>query len=199
MGEAHCPVSGVYIVPAVPSALFCVSPVMMSFFSRSKAAPAPATNGMTQNQANAALVKALHNVANVKLRNAINKAKAAANATGAEKNKKIAELQAAINAAGPIVKAANATAPNKPVENQTLIAENAAVNAVARNAAALANFNQRIIAANNAAKLTQIEVNIQKYANNHGIPYNRNNIKKRINAVNTKRNNIRLATHPLSN
>jgi hypothetical protein len=172
---------------------------MMSFFSRSKAAPAPATNGMTQNQANAALVKALHNVANVKLRNAINKAKAAANATGAEKNKKIAELQAAINAAGPIVKAANATAPNKPVENQTLIAENAAVNAVARNAAALANFNQRIIAANNAAKLTQIEVNIQKYANNHGIPYNRNNIKKRINAVNTKRNNIRLATHPLSN
>ena len=162
-----------------------------------KPAPAPAaTNGLTQNQANAALVKALHNVANVKLRKAINKAKAAANATGAEKNKKIAELQAAINAAGPVVKAANAAAPNKPVENQTLVAETAAVNAAARNAAALANFNQRIVAANNRAKLTQIEVNLQNYASKHNIPYNRNNIKKRLNAVNNKRNSL-LNSHPI--
>jgi hypothetical protein len=170
---------------------------------RSKAAPAPAANGLTQNQANAALVKALHNVANVKLRNALKAAKNAANAakngTIAQQNATIKNLQAQIAAAGPVVKAANVAAPNKPAETQTLNAEAAAVNAVARNAAALANFNQRIISANNAAKLTQIEVNIQKYANNHGIPYNRNNIKKRINAVNTKRNNIRLATHPLSN
>jgi len=169
----------------------------MEFFRR-RPAPAPASNGLTQNQANAALVKALHNVANVKLRNAINKAKAAANATGAEKNKKIAELEKALAEAKPVVTAATNAAP-LPVEPSTNAAENAAVNAVARNAAALANFNQRIIAANNAAKLTQIEVNIQKYANNHGIPYNRNNIKKRINAVNTKRNNIRLSSHPLAN
>jgi hypothetical protein len=180
-----------------------MSSVMMSFFSRPKAAPAPAANGLTQTQANAVLVKALHNVANVKLRNALQAAKNAANAakngTIAERNKTIAELKAALNEAKPVVTAAANVAPNKPAENQTLAAENAAVNAVARNAAALANFNQRIIAANNAAKLTQIEVNIQKYANNHGIPYNRNNIKKRINAVNTKRNNIRLPSHPLAN
>ena len=169
----------------------------MSWFGR-KAAPAPATNGLSQNQANAALVKALHNVANVKLRNALKAAKNVANASAETKNARIKELDAALAEAKPVVTAATNAAP-LPVEPSTNAAENAAVNAVARNAAALANFNQRIIAANNAAKLTQIEVNIQKYANNHGIPYNRNNIKKRINAVNTKRNNIRLPSHPLVN
>jgi hypothetical protein len=166
---------------------------MMSFFSRPKAAPAPAANGLSQNQANAALVKALHNVANVKLRNALAKAKAAANAakngTIAERNKTIAELKAALNEAKPVVTAAANVAPNKPAETQTLAAENAAVNAVARNAAALANFNARITAANNRTALTKIKVNIQNYASKHNIPYNRNNVKKRLNAVNTKRNN----------
>ena len=131
----------------------------MEFFRR-RAAPAPATNGLTQNQANAALVKALHNVANVKLRNAINKAKAAANATGAEKNKKIAELQAAINAAGPIVKAANATAPNKPVENATQNAEAAAVNAVIKNIQNLSKpVNVNSIKASNAYQKNSKRIN----------------------------------------
>lgn len=138
----------------------------MSFFSRPKAAPAPAANGLSQNQANAALVKALHNVANVKLRNAINKAKAAANATGAEKNKKIAELQAAINAAGSVVKAANAAAPNKPVEIATQNAEAAAVNAILRN---IAKYNTR-------ENLNKVKIN-QRYKNAT------NNNKARINSV----------------
>ena len=144
-----------------PSAFFCVSPVKMFSFGR-KAAPPPVVNGLSQNQANAALVKALHNVANVKLRNAINKAKATANATGAEKNKKIAELQAAINAAGPVVKAASAAAPNKPAENQTLNAEAAAVNTLIRNIETypLGNLNkvknnQRYINATNKARINK--------------------------------------------
>ena len=100
---------------------------MFARFRGTSAAPPPVVNGLTQNQANAALVKALHNVANVKLRNAINKAKAAANATGAEKNKKIAELEKALAEAKPVVTAANAAAPNKPVENATNSAENAVI------------------------------------------------------------------------
>ena len=98
----------------------------MEFFRR-RPAPAPAANGLTQNQANAALVKALHNVANVKLRNALTKAKATANAakngTIAERNKTIAELKAALNEAKPVVTAAANVAPNKPVENATLMSE----------------------------------------------------------------------------
>jgi hypothetical protein len=126
---------------------------------RSKAAPAQAANGLTQNQANAALVKALHNVANVKLRNAINKAKAAANATGAEKNKKIAELQAAINAAGPVVKAANTAAPIN-VEAATLNAEAAAVNAVIKNIQNLSKpVNVNAIKASNAYKKNSNRIN----------------------------------------
>ena len=136
-----------------------------------KPAPAPAANGLTQNQANAALVKALHNVANVKLRNAINKAKAAANATGAEKNKKIAELQAAINAAGPVVKAANAAAPNKPVETATQNAEVSAVNSILRN---IAKYNTR--------------ENLNKVKNNQRYKNATNDNKARINsAVNNRR------------
>jgi hypothetical protein len=149
-----------------------MSSVMMSFFSRPKAAPAPAANGLSQNQANAALVKALHNVANVKLRNAINKAKAAANATGAEKNKKIAELQAAINAAGSVVKAANAAAPNKPVEIATQNAEAAAVNAVIKNIQNLSKpVNVNSIKASNAYQKNSKRIN--------------NAILARKNAVNT--------------
>ena len=135
-----------------------MSPVTMFSFGK-KPAPAPAANGLTQNQANAALVKALHNVANVKLRNAINKAKAAANATGAEKNKKIAELQAAINAAGPVVKAANAAAPIN-VEAATLNAEAAAVNAVIKNIQNLSKpVNVNAIKASNAYKKNSKRIN----------------------------------------
>jgi hypothetical protein len=57
-------------VDARTDAVFFVSPVKMFSFGR-KAAPPPVVNGLSQNQANAALVKALHNVANVKLRNTI--------------------------------------------------------------------------------------------------------------------------------
>ncbi len=114
---------------------FCASSVTMSFFSRFKSAPAvPAANGLTQNHANAAMVKALHNVANVKLRNALKAAKNAANAakngTFAERNKTIAELQAAINAAKPVVTAAANVAPNIPVEPATQSAEAQANNSV---------------------------------------------------------------------
>ena len=102
--------------------------------------PAPVVNGLTQNQANAAMVKALHNVANVKLRNALKAAKNAANAakngTIAERNKTIAELQAAINAARPVVAAAANVAPNRPVEPATQTAEAAATNAVIKTAVA---------------------------------------------------------------
>ena len=115
-----------------------------------------------------------------------NAAAAAAKAAEAAKNEKEAEKVAAA-AAG----AANVgTQTNIPVAPAAaaLKAEEEAVNAVARNAAALANFNARIVAANNRAKLTQIEVNLQAYANTHGIPLNRSNIRQRLNAVNTKRN-----------
>jgi hypothetical protein len=119
---------------------------MMSFFSRSKAAPAaPSSNGLPNlPTANKALTNALHTVANVKLRNALKAAKAAANATGAEKNKKIAELEAALKEAKPVVTAANAAAPNNPVEPATRNAEAAAVSAVIRQA--VANNNATITA-----------------------------------------------------
>jgi hypothetical protein len=174
---------------------------MMSLFRRrSNAAPGPVTNnGLTLNQANAALTNALHKVANVKLRNALKAAKNVANASAANKNARIKELEKALAEAKPVVTAATNAAPNKPADAATQNAEVAAVNAVARNAAALANFNARITAANNRAKLTQIEVNLQNYASKHNIPYSRNNIKKRLNAVNTKRNNIQLQPHPLQN
>jgi hypothetical protein len=92
-----------------------------------KATPQASGNtpmNMTQEQANTALTNALHKVANVKLRNAIKAATAAANARGAEKNKRNAELEAALNAAKPAAAAAAAAAPNKPADNQTLRAEN---------------------------------------------------------------------------
>jgi len=138
-------------------------------------------------KANAAAVKAVNTVnANPTPTNANTAAAALATAAAAAKNEKAAE-QAAGSAAG----AANVgTQTNIPVAPAAaaLKAEEEAVNAVARNAAALANFNARIVAANNRAKLTQIEVNLQAYANTHGIPLNRSNIRQRLNAVNTKRN-----------
>jgi len=93
-------------------------------FARFRRPPVPVSAvNLSQNQANAALTKALHNVANVKLRNALKAAKAAANATIAERNTKIKELEAAINAAkGPVTAATN-VAPNKPVEPATATAE----------------------------------------------------------------------------
>ena len=130
----------------------------MSFFSRSKAAPAPAGNNVSKNNANAELVKALHKVANVHLRNALKKARNAANAakngTIAERNKTIAELQAALKEAKPVVTAANAAAPNKPVEAATQAAETQTVNATNAlmrriNAITNANNMNNIINSNN--------------------------------------------------
>jgi hypothetical protein len=134
-----------------------------------------------------------------------NAAAAAAKAAEAAKNEKEAEKVAAAAAGAanvgtqtniPVAPAAAAGAANVGTQTNipvapaaaALKAEEEAVNAVARNAAALANFNARIVAANNRAKLTQIEVNLQAYANTHGIPLNRSNIRQRLNAVNTKRN-----------
>jgi hypothetical protein len=116
-----------------------------------------------------------------------NAASAAAKAAEAAKNEKEAEKMAAAAASAA---ASVQTQTNNPVAPAAaaLKAEEEAVNAVARNAAALANFNARIVEANNRAKLTQIEINLQAYANTHGIPLNRSNIRQRLNAVNTKRN-----------
>ena len=209
---------------------FCASLVtMMSLFSRSKAASAPPVNGNKRqfskeelNKATGNLQTALNKIANqhvLKYANAIRaNAKAQANvaranavaagaptptnltraavaakvANTAEQNmKKTGEAAAAV---------VNAVPPSESVPVAVQNAEASAVNAVARNAAALANFNARITAANNRTALTKIEVNIQNYASKHNIPYNRNNVKKRLNAVNTKRNNLLLLqTHPLKN
>jgi len=172
---------------------------MFARFRGTPTAPAQTTGtNVSLNNANKALTNALHTVANVKLRNALKAAKNVANASAANKNARIKELEKALAEAKPVVTAATNAAPI-PVESSTNAAEVAAVNAVARNAAALANFNARITAANNIAKLTQIEVNLQNYSSKHSIPYNRNNIKKRLNAVKSKRNNIQLQTHPLQN
>jgi len=132
---------------------------MSSWFGR-KAAPPPAANGLTQNQANAALVKALHNVANVKLRNALTKAKAAANATGAEKTNRIAELEKALAEAKPVVTAAANVAPNIPVANATLNAQAAAVNAVIKNIQNLSKpVNVNAIKASNAYQKNSKRIN----------------------------------------
>jgi hypothetical protein len=130
----------------------------MDFFRR-RAVPAPAANGLSQNQANAALVKALHNVANVKLRNALNKAKAAANATGAEKTNRIAELEKALAEAKPVVTAATNAAP-LPVESSTNAAEANAVNAVIKNIQNLSKpVNVNAIKASNAYQKNSKRIN----------------------------------------
>ena len=163
---------------------FCASLVTMFLLSRSKAASAPASNGNKRqfskeelNKATGNLQTALNKIANqhvLKYANAI-RANAKAQASAVRANAVAAEAPTPTN-----------------LKN--------AVNAVARNAAALANFNARITAANNRTALTKIEVNIQNYASKHNIPYNRNNVKKRLNAVNTKRNNLLLLQpHPLKN
>jgi len=115
----------------------------MGFLNRFRgtaAAPAGTVNvNTTQNQANQALVTALHKVANVKLRNALKLATQAANARGGVKNKKIAELEAALKEARPVVTAASNASPTKPVESATGTAEVTAHTAAANNAAASAN------------------------------------------------------------
>ena len=185
-------------------------------------APAPATNGnkkqfnQTQlNTATANLQTALNKIANqhvLKYANAIRlNAKAQANAARAtavatqtptptniksavEANEQAGVANQSMIQAEKAAKAVVNTLPtSESVTPAVQTAEATAVNAVARNAAALANFNTRIAAANKTNTLTNIEVNIQKYANSHNIPYNRNNVKQRINAVNTKRNTIRAA------
>jgi hypothetical protein len=132
----------------------------MSWFGR-KAAPALATNnGLSQNQANAALVKALHNVANVKLRNALKAAKNVANASAETKNARIKELEKALAEAKPVVTAANAAAPNKPVEPSTNSAETNAVNAVIKNIQNLSKpVNVNAIKASNAYQKNSKRIN----------------------------------------
>ena len=192
-------------------------------FSRfRKATPAPATNGnkkqfnQTQlNTATANLQTALNKIANqhvLKYANAIrlnakaqaNAARATAVATQTPTPTNISTAVKANEQAGlahqnmieteqAAETVVNTLPTSESVTPAVQTAEATAVNAVARNAAALANFNTRIAAANKTNTLTNIEVNIQKYANSHNIPYNRNNVKQRINAVNTKRNTIRAA------
>ena len=162
-----------------------------------------------QKYANAIKANAKANAAAVKAVNAAN-----ANPTPAKTNAAAAALRNAANAGAAVTAAAPAAAaaaghaaavngngaqPTAANANAALQAEAAATNAVARNAAALTNFNARIEAANNRGKLTQIEVNLQAYANKYGIPLNRPNVKQRLNAVNTKRNrNSLLISHPIN-
>jgi hypothetical protein len=145
----------------------------MSFLFGRKAAPPPATNGLPNlPTANKALTNALHTVANVKLRNALKAAKNVANASALTKNARIKELEAAINAARPVVNAAAAVAPTIPVEPATQNAEAAVVNALIRN---ISKYNTR-------ENLNKVKNN-QRYKN---APNNAN--RGRINqAVNNRR------------
>jgi len=146
---------------------------MMSLLRRrSNAAPAPAANGLSQNQANAALVKALHNVANVKLRNALKAAKNVANASAANKSARIKELEKALAEAKPVVTAATNAAP-KPVEAATQNAELETNSAVITLIANIGKYNT-------LEQLSKVKTN-QRYPTS-------NNNKARVNkAVNNRR------------
>ena len=116
--------------------------------------PPPVTNnGLRQKQANAALVKALHNVANVKLSNALKAVKNVANASAATKNARIKELEAALDAAKPAVSAATAAAPAKPVEPATETAVNAFIRRIEAK-----EFNNKFnnVLTNNAYKTASV-------------------------------------------
>ena len=122
------------------------------FFCASLVMNAPSQN------ANRALVNAVHKVANIKLKNALNIARQAANATGAEKNRRIAELEEALRQAKMPVMAATSLAPNRPAETSTRNAELAAHTANTNNAAKAANQTAVVAAVtptaanNNAAR-----------------------------------------------
>jgi len=154
----------------------------MDFFRR-RSTPA-AANGLTQNQANAALTNALHTVANVKLRNALKAARIAANAakngTIAERNKRIAELQEALRKAQPAVTAAANVAPTKPAENATLMSE-----------ANVTAYIAKIQAMNNMALLG----NISKNVNFAKVP-NANKNRVRAAANNRRQNLLRVQPPP---
>ena len=119
-------------------------------FGRKPNASGAPTN-LTQNQANAALVNALHKVANAKLRNALKIARQAANASGAEKNEKIKALQKALNEAKGPAAAATLAAPEIPVESPTNTAETSAIQAVLSLIDA-GEFNNKNMTANNRYK-----------------------------------------------
>lgn len=112
----------------IDASFFCVVRVMSD------------TNSLTQPQANAALIKAIHNVANVKLRAALNAAKSVATASAANKNEKIRKLEAAVAAAQSAAATATAAAPTIPVEPATNAAEASLVNAIIRN---ISNYSTR--------------------------------------------------------
>ena len=190
---------------------------MMSFFSRSKAASAPVVNGKNKfnqtkfNNASTQLKTALSTIANqhvLKYANAIranakaqaNAARATANAAAAPTPTNVTKAKNAANNAattqqnmiesGKAAEAVVTAVPNpESVSVAVVNAEAAAANAVSRNAAALANFNSRIAAANKRNTLSSIETNIMKYANNHSIPFNRNNVRQRLTAINAKKQN----------
>ena len=134
---------------------------MFARFRGTSAAPAPSTNGLPNlPTANKALTNALHTVANVKLRNALKAAQNVANASAATKNARIKELEKALAEAKPVVMAANAAAPNKPVEPSTNSAENAAVNAVIKNIQNLSKpVNVNAIKASNAYQKNSKRIN----------------------------------------
>jgi hypothetical protein len=128
---------------------------MFARFSGTPTAPAQTTGtNVSLNNANKALTNALHTVANVKLRNALKAAKNVANASAANKNARIKELEKALAEAKPVVTAATNAAPNKPVEAATQSAETQTVNATNAlmrriNAITNANNTNNIINSNN--------------------------------------------------
>jgi len=136
---------------------------------------------------NQAVIKAVHALANQKLKTVANTIKQATNANGARKNELIKSLQIQLEEAKQAATAATAVAPGVPVAPAALSAENAAAAAVAKN---LVNFNARIQAANDAQKLNNVKSNIVTYTGIHRINTNRNNIKKRLNTINKKRTTL---------
>lgn len=100
----------------------------MSWFRRNPVL-SPTAPTMNQSQANAALVQALHNVANIKLRKLADKIRQNANGTIQGQQTKIAELEKALAEAGSAAAAASA-AGKIPVSGTTTAAEISANNAV---------------------------------------------------------------------
>ena len=141
-----------------------------------------------------ALVNAVHALANQKLKAAANTIKQAANSNGPRKNQLIQNLQRQLEDAKKAATVAEVVAPGLPVAPAALVAENAAANTIAKN---LANFNERIAAANNAQKLNNVKSNIVTYAGKSHIRTNRPNIKQRLNTINAKRPTLFSPQHPM--
>ena len=124
---------------------------------------------MTSN-VNRELLNAVHRLANERLQAVAKAANEAANAkNAAERNAAEKKLNNTLKEAKPVVQAATAMNPNKPVNNTTQAAETSTTNKVAGLLASIAagNFNNKFnaIAQNNRYNATR-QGNINKAVNN---------------------------------